>query len=260
MNGLLAAGRVIFAIALVFFGIEFFFFVTSMSGPLPGPPWSRGVVFLDWLACAGFLLAGVSIATSRMGRSVATLLGVVLLVYVLCRYVPVLVTRLHDPGPWTVVFEILALVGGAWVLAASFPADRKIPQPRESAMSRLGDVGRFLIAISLVVFAVQHFLYARFVGNLVPGWIPGHLFWAYFTGLAFVAAALAIVSKRMIRLAAMLLGTMFLLWVLVLHLPRVSGALRNGDEVTSLFVAVAMCGWSFVLAGALGNGRDRRGV
>src|SRR3979490_1391995 len=121
MNGLLIAGRIIYAIAMVFFGVEFFIFVSSMSGPLPGPPWSRGVLSLDWLACVGFVVAGVSIATGRMARLVAVLLGVVLLLYGLLRYVPVMVTRLHDPGPWTVVFEILAMAGGAWVLAASFP-------------------------------------------------------------------------------------------------------------------------------------------
>ena len=255
MNGLLTAGRLIFAIAMVFFGVEFFIFVSSMSGPLPGPPWSRGVLFLDWLACAGFVVAGVSIATGRMARLVAMVLGVVLLLYGVLRYVPALVTRVHDPGPWTVIFEILAMVGGAWVLAASLPSDSSGSPSWDGVVWRLADVGRFLIAISLVVFAVQHFMYARFVATLVPAWIPGHLFWAYFTGLAFVAAALAIATKNMMRLAAMLLGTMFLLWVVLLHAPRVAGAPRNGDEVTSLFVAVAMCGLSFALAGVYGRGR-----
>ncbi len=121
-------------------------------------------------------------------------------------------------------------------------------------------MGRFLIAISLVVFAVQHFMYARFVATLVPAWIPARLFWAYFTGIAFVAAAVSIASKKMLRIAAMLLGTMFFLWVVLLHIPRVAGAVRNGDEVTSLFVAVAMCGLSFALAGAYGRSLEGRGA
>jgi uncharacterized membrane protein YphA (DoxX/SURF4 family) len=260
MKVLLTAGRIIFAIAMVFFGLEFFLFVSSMSGPLPGPPWSRGAMFLDWLACGGFILAGVSIATGRMARLVALLLGVVLLVYGLVRYVPALVTRIHDPGPWTVLFEILAMVGGAWVLAASFPDEGLRSPSWDNVVWRLADVGRFLIAIALVVFAVQHFMYARFVATLIPAWIPARLFWAYFTGLAFVAAALAIATKRMLGMAAMLLGTMFLLWVVLLHAPRVAGAIRNGDEVTSLFVAVAMCGLSFALAGAHGRRLEGRGA
>src|SRR5260370_7528475 len=108
MNGLLTAGRLFFAIAMVFFGIEFFLFVTSMSGPLPGPPWSRGVLFLDWLACVGFVLAGVSIATGKMARLVGVVLGVVLLLYVLLFYVPPLVNRFNAPGPCLLRFVILA--------------------------------------------------------------------------------------------------------------------------------------------------------
>jgi hypothetical protein len=260
MNGLLTAGRLLFSIAMVFFGVEFFIFVSSMNGPLPGPPWSRGVLVLDWLACAGFIVAGVSIASGWMGRWVALGLGVVLLLYGLLRYVPALMARVHDPGPWTVLFEILAMVGGAWVLAASFLGEGRGSPSWDNMVWRLADVGRFLIAVSLVVFAVQHFMYARFVATLIPAWIPARLFWAYFTGLAFVAAALAIATKRMFGMAAMLLGTMFLLWVVLLHAPRVAGAIRNGDEVTSLFVAMAMCGLSFALAGAYGRDREGRGA
>jgi hypothetical protein len=260
MNGLLTSGRLFFAIAMMFFGAQFLIFVSSMRGPLPGPPWSHGGLSLDWLACVGFILAGVSIATGTMARLVSMVLGVVLLLYGLIRYLPALVEKVHDPGPWTVLFEILALVGGAWVLAASFPADGPDSESRDSVVWNLADVGRFLIAISLVVFAVQHFLYARFVATLVPAWIPARLFWAYFTGVAFVAAALSIATKKMLGMAAMLLGTMFFLFVVLLHIPRVAGAIRNGNEVTSLFVAVAMCGLSFVLAGTYGRSVKGRGA
>jgi uncharacterized membrane protein YphA (DoxX/SURF4 family) len=260
MNGVLIAGRLFFAIALMFFGAQFLIFVSAMRGPLPGPPWSHEVLPLDWLACVGFILAGLSIATGMMARLAAIVLGVVLLLYGLFRYVPALVARLHDPGPWTVLFEILAMVGGVWVLAASFPADRPGFHSWDNAVWKLADVGRFLIAISLVVFAVQHFMYARFVATLVPTWIPARLFWAYFTGVAFVAAAISIATKRMLGVAATLLGTMFFLFVVLLHIPRVGGAIRNGNEVTSLFVAVAMCGLAFVLAGAYGRDMEGRGA
>jgi uncharacterized membrane protein len=253
MDGSLRFGRLLFAIAMVFFGFEFFLYVAGMSGPLPGPPWSRGALFLDWLACAGFIFAGVSIATGKIARLVATFLGVVLLLYVVGRYMQVWLSRLHDPGPWTVVFEILAMVGGAWVLAAGFPADKRISYPKGSFVFQLANAGRFLIAISLVVFAVQHFMYAQFVASLIPAWIPGRLFWAYFTGIAFIAAAISIATRRMLRTAGMLLGTMFSLWVILLHVPRVARAPHNGDEVTSLFVALAMSGVGFALASASGN-------
>ena len=64
-----------------------------------------------------------------------------------------------------------------------------------------------------------------------------------------MATALAIVTGIQARLGATLLGVMFLLWVIVLHAPRAFAAPRNGDEWTSLFVAMAMCGSCFVIAG-----------
>jgi hypothetical protein len=57
----------------------------------------------------------------------------------------------------------------------------------------------------------------------------------------------------MVRLSGILLGMMFLLWVVLLHAPRVAMSPHNGNEWTSEFVALAMCGASFVLAGALGH-------
>ena len=201
-------------------------------GPEPGPPWTPGRPF--WAYCTAVLLVvgAVSIATGKRARWAATLLAIMLLLRGLLVYAPRLVANPHDPGPWTSGFEILAMCGAAFVVA-------KIA----------GGLGRFLFAISLMVFGVQHFLYARFVATLVPSWIPGHLFWAVFVGAAFVAAAVSIVIRKYAGLAAGLLGLMFFLWVVSLHLPRVAAASHDGKEWTSLLVALAMCGGSWVMGG-----------
>jgi len=53
-------------------------------------------------------------------------------------------------------------------------------------MDKITTLGRIFIAIALVVFGVQHFMYGVFVAGLVPAWMPGRLFWAYFVGAAFL--------------------------------------------------------------------------
>jgi uncharacterized membrane protein YphA (DoxX/SURF4 family) len=151
----------------------------------------------------------------------------------------------RDPGPWTSAFELLALAGASLVLLAQF-AGSTHRQP--SAWFQLA--GRILFGGSLVVFGVQHVMYGAFVATLIPPWIPGRLFLAYFVGIAFFAASLAIVSGRVAALAATLLGAMFLSWVLILHAPRVAGASHNGNEWTSLLIALAMSGAAFMVAGA----------
>jgi uncharacterized membrane protein len=111
-------------------------------------------------------------------------------------------------------------------------------------------IGRILVTLSLVVFGVQHFIYGGFVATLVPAFMPGRLFWAYFVGVAFFAAAAGILYHLLARAAATMLGVMFFLFVLLLHIPRIIGNSTNGNEWTSGFVALAMCGGAWILASA----------
>src|SRR5437660_6348331 len=117
-------------------------------------------------------------------------------------------------------------------------------------MQKSQTLGRIFVAVSLVVFGVQHFIYGGFVATLVPAFMPGRLFWAYFVGVAFVAAAAGILNKLMARAAATMLGVMFFLFVLLLHTPRIIGSPSSGNEWTSGFVALAMCGGAWILASA----------
>jgi uncharacterized membrane protein len=111
-------------------------------------------------------------------------------------------------------------------------------------------LGRIFVAMSLVVFGIQHFLHGGFVAGLVPAFMPGRLFWAYFVGVAFVAAAVGIFIHMMARPAATMLGVMFFLFVVLLHIPKIALHSRDGNEWTSGFVALAMCGGAWVLASA----------
>jgi hypothetical protein len=44
---------------------------------------------------------------------------------------------------------------------------------------------------------------------------------------------------------------MFLLWVVIVHAPRVAAAPHNANEWTSAFVALAMAGSAWSVAGSL---------
>ena len=94
-------------------------------------------------------------------------------------------------------------------------------------------VGRCLMAALLVVVGVQHFLYRQFVSTLVPAWIPWRLFWAEFVGAAFFAAAIALTLNVVARLAGILLGFLFLIFVVTTHVPRI--AIRYGNGKTEAF-------------------------
>jgi uncharacterized membrane protein len=231
MTELTRLGRWFYAIAMAGFGVQFLFHA-FWAGPVPGPPWNPGRPL--WAYSTAILLIAISvcIATGKKVRLAATLLAILLLLRALLVFAPRLVANIHDPGPWTSGFEILAMCGAALVVAGT-----------------AAELGRWLFASLLVVVGTQHFLYARFVATLVPGWIPGGLFWAVFVGVAFFAAALAIATRKSSGLAATLLGLMFFLWVFIVHLPRVAASPHDGKEWTSALVALAMCGGAWVMTG-----------
>src|SRR5229473_6583097 len=122
--------------------------------------------------------------------------------------------------------------------------------PSLAIMDKSQMLGRIFVAVSLVVFGVQHFMYGGFVAGLVPAFMPGRLFWAYFVGIAFFAAAAGILYEEMARPAATMLGVMFFLFLVLLHIPRIVTNSRDGNEWTSGFVALAMCGGAWILASA----------
>lgn len=234
MKKLTSVGRAFFAISMAAFGIQYLIHALFAAGPGSAPPWTPAHSFWAYFTAIVSISAAVCIAANIQVRCAAMVLAITILLRVLLVYAPKLAANPHDPGPWTSGFELLAMCGAALVLAGAQTTIK---------------LGRLLFAIPLVVFGVQHFLYARFVATLVPSWIPGHLFWAIFVGVAFVAAALSIATQIRARLSATWLGIMFLLWVLVLHLPRIAASPHSGNEWTSAFIALAMSGGAFLIAG-----------
>jgi uncharacterized membrane protein len=113
---------------------------------------------------------------------------------------------------------------------------------------------RYLLAVSFIVFGVDHLIALAPIGSLLPSWIPWHVFWIGFFGVGFIAAGLSIGLNFLQRWGAAGIGLMFAIWVFTLHLPRVlglygiPGAPHNPNEWSSLFIAVALWGGSWALA------------
>ncbi|HXT14219.1 MAG TPA: hypothetical protein VN706_01230 [Gemmatimonadaceae bacterium] len=98
----------------------------------------------------------------------------------------------------------------------------------------LAAFGPVLVAASLAAFAGEHFTIAPALAGLVPKWLPGRLFIAYFVGVAHLAAALSFVARRYVRWSSLCLAVMFALFVLLMDLP---GAITH--PTTRLFWSLA---------------------
>jgi uncharacterized membrane protein len=105
-----------------------------------------------------------------------------------------------------------------------------------------------LYGLCPLVFGASHLVYADFTAKMVPGWIPGGgLFWAYATGIAHIAAGLAITSGVLRRLAAGLLAAMAGVFVVLVHAPRVAADPGSRFEWTMLFVALSIAGAAWLV-------------
>ncbi len=93
--------------------------------------------------------------------------------------------------------------------------------PQKSGLDKMAPFGRLFFALPMGVFATQHFTNTKFVARIVPSWMPLHTFWVYLVGTAIIAAVLSIILEKHARLAATLLGCMFLLFVVLMHIPNI---------------------------------------
>ncbi len=109
---------------------------------------------------------------------------------------------------------------GLAILGIGLPGAIKSEADQTHPLDKVVQFGPLLFAIAMAIFGADHFTSAKFVASIVPSWIPWHLFWAYFVGVALTAGALSLVTNKQAALAAALLGFMIFLFVLLIHVPN----------------------------------------
>ena len=256
MQPLIRAGRAFYGIGIAGIGIQQFIYSAFRPVLLPYWPASFAAPAIwAYIIGAGLVLAGMMIVFNNNARTVAVSLGLFFFLLFLCFHVYYqlfLIPYDFHFGNWTDALKELALSGGAFVMASSFPGTRSF-----ASNKLLLTVGRIFFSIMLIIFGIDHFLYTKFVAPLVPGWIPGHIFWTYFGAVALIASGLCIMLKIKTRLVGILLGTMLLLWFIILHIPRAIADpyAGKGNEITSVFQALAFSGIAFVIASLARTGK-----
>jgi uncharacterized membrane protein len=238
-------GRLFFAIAIVAFGTRQLVTGGFVRLVPPLPTWipSPGL----WARLVGLVLIalGVAIGTRYRARWAAAVLGALILLDFVLLHLP---QALKDPlvgFRWTNPVKALAMLGGVIILTGALPED-------DSGLARLFrklmPLGPLFLGGFMILGGIQHFVYADFVAQLVPSWIPGARFWVYFTGVALIAGGLGILLPKTQRLAATMSGIMIFLWVVLLHIPRALADLHDAGETSGVFEALALSGVAFILA------------
>jgi uncharacterized membrane protein YphA (DoxX/SURF4 family) len=124
---LITVGRVLVAIAAIFFGVEHFLHPANCPGvPLEKltPLWIPGRLLIGYLTGAILLVAGACILLARKTRVAATYLGTWMVLLVLFIYVPILIAQVSDTNIAAQIeginyFADTLLFGGAILALAS---------------------------------------------------------------------------------------------------------------------------------------------
>ena len=212
-------------------------FVVPVIPWLPVIPWAAYMVGIIWILC------GIGLLSKRTLRPSTIVIGSLMFLLTLFLDVPRNAADIAGISLRTRVFEPFTIASIALLL----PGKDALP-------GYIIRGSRLLLALSLIVFGVDHFLALKFIATLIPVWIPWHEFWVAFFGAGLVAAGLSIGINLLARWAYGLTGVMFGIWVVTLHLPRtlgfygVPGARSDPNEWSSLFIAVAIWGGLWALA------------
>ena len=246
-NLYLSTGKLFLVISIIAIGAVHIISGHFPAGLMPVAASLPAKQVLAYLTDSLLIVAGVLVLVKKYAAYGAFLAVLLFLLALLLIHVPKVLAEPKNPSEWAAALEVICILGGTLILLGNISKD---------GGTKLIKTGTYLFAIGLLVFGMQHYMYAQFVANLIPAWIPAHLFFDYLVMVAFFASAISFIIRKLTRLAGALLGLMFLIWVLILHLPRVIANTHIEPEWTSLFVALAFSGISFLIAGLASTSKN----
>ena len=217
LDKILPFGRLFFAMPMGVFGTEHLVDASDMAQAVPS--WMPAHLFWAYLVGVALIAAALSIILNKHARLAATLLGSMLLVFVATIHIPNIVAQHGARLFWTIALRDTSFSGGAFALAGSL--SKRTPSDRTPGLVTLA---RFFLGIPAIFFGAEDILHPTIVpavplARITPTWIPGHIFWAYASGVVLIICGACIVVNTKARLAATYLGIMILLVVLFVYLP-----------------------------------------
>lgn len=116
-------------------------------------------------------------------------------------------------------------------------------------------VGRLLFAIPFGVFGILHLMMADDMVGLIPAFIPRGVVWVYVTGLALLGACVSFVIQKEMKIVALLLALMLLIFAFTVHLPNV----MSGDPsaMPNLLKDISLAGAALIFAGRYSDVSDQ---
>ena len=227
LDKIAALSRLCFAIPLAVFGALHLSDAQSLMTLVPRyMPWR---MFWAYFVGCALIAASLSIAAKIAVRWSGLLFGIMMFSFVAMIHFPGALRDPHNRIIWMVVFREMSLGGAGWVLAGSAKDGWSGP-----VKTTLLTVGRILVAITAIVFGIEHFFHPMGLPGVplikqMPAWIPGlaRVLIDDITGAALVVAGAAFLLNKKTRTVATCVGGWIVLLVLVIYGPVLIAALSN---------------------------------
>src|SRR5579859_6301258 len=146
---------------------------------------------------------------------------------------------------------VVLLLVGVWAAKSDIASAR--------GLDKVVALSNLCFAIPLAVFGAEHLTGAKFIMLGVPSYMPWRLFWAYFVGVALLAASLSIATRIQVRWSGLLFGIMMFLFVAMVHIPRVVASPGERIPWVIVFREMSFGGGGWALAGiAMGGSRGSK--
>jgi uncharacterized membrane protein len=210
------------AIPMGIFGVQHFIYLDFVAHFIP--EWIPWRVFWACFTGVALIAAAGGIIFKLWDRSAATLLGIMIFLWVVLLHTSRIAAEPAAFAEWRGIFQALAMSGCAFALAGNAGSPRSLK------------LAPLLMGVGMIGLGAEHFIFAKVTAPQVPVWIPGTVAGNYLAGALLIGCGAGFCWNRSRRDSAVLLAVLVFSSMLVFHLPVALRSSRFESDWTKTFV------------------------
>jgi putative oxidoreductase len=118
-------------------------------------------------------------------------------------------------------------------------------------MKNLSTIGRILFAVPFAIFGLNHFLFLDFYIGEVSSFIPLGPYTVILTGIFLIMASLSIIFNKYVKVSAILLSALLLIFILTIHIPGLFDPDKWQFALIELLKDTSLMGGALMIAGMM---------